>query len=79
MNRIYQGRVSKVEIPTGNKDNPWQPLDSDPKIAREKWQALLWRHHETLPDFAHFTTQCNEQALVGDTTFFGQFLQPAKR
>jgi len=26
MNRIYQGRVSKVEIP-GDKENPWQPLD----------------------------------------------------
>jgi hypothetical protein len=26
MNRIYQGRVSKVEIFTGDKENPGQPL-----------------------------------------------------
>ena len=25
MNRIYQGRVSKVEI-SDDKENPWQPL-----------------------------------------------------
>jgi len=46
MNRIYQGRVSKVETFTGDKENLWQPLDPDPKIAREKWQSLLWQHHE---------------------------------
>ena len=51
MNRIYQGRVSKVEIPNpGDKENPWQPLDPDPKVARTKWQALLWRHHEMFQD-----------------------------
>ncbi len=27
MNRIYQGRVSKVEVPTGNQEDPWKPLD----------------------------------------------------
>jgi hypothetical protein len=59
MNRIYQGRVSNVEIPNilsasngerikreVSKSNPQQPLDPDPKIARDKWQALLWQHHE---------------------------------
>ncbi len=54
MNRIYQGRVSKVEIPTGDKENPWQPLDPDPKIAREKWQSLLWQHHELFQDAVNF-------------------------
>lgn len=38
MNRIYQGRVSKVEIVTGNRDSTWQPLDN--------WPEILWRHHE---------------------------------
>ncbi len=52
MNRIYQGRVSNVEIPDG-KDN-WKPLDPDPKIARDKWQALLWRHHELFQDAVNF-------------------------
>jgi hypothetical protein len=43
MNRIYQGRVSKVEIPKpGDKENPWQPLPN--------WQDLLWQHHELFQD-----------------------------
>lgn len=42
MNRIYQGRVSNVEISTGNKDKPWQPLDD--------WQSVLWQHHELFQD-----------------------------
>jgi len=51
MNRIYQGRVSKVEIP-GDKENPWQPLPN--------WQDILpvapkrseggWQHHELFQD-----------------------------
>ena len=53
MNRIYQGRVSKVEIP-GDKENPWRPLDSDPKKAREKWQALLWQHHQMFQDDVNY-------------------------
>lgn len=42
MNRIYQGRVSKVEIPTGKKENPWQPLDN--------WKDVLWQHRELFQD-----------------------------
>jgi hypothetical protein len=51
MNRIYQGRVSKVEIP-GDKENPWQPL--------QNWQDILpvapkrsegrWQHQEFFQD-----------------------------
>ena len=41
MNRIYQGRVSKVEIP-GDKENPWQPLPN--------WQDIRWQHHELFQD-----------------------------
>ncbi|HEX5221792.1 MAG TPA: hypothetical protein VFZ59_19665 [Verrucomicrobiae bacterium] len=50
MNRIYQGRVSNVEILSGNKDNPWQPFDPDPKVARQKWQEALWQHHQLFQD-----------------------------
>jgi hypothetical protein len=46
MNRIYQGRVCGVEVLTGDSENRWQPLEADRKEAREKWQALLWQHHE---------------------------------
>jgi hypothetical protein len=32
MNRIYQGRVSKVEIlKPGDKENPWQPFPTGRK------------------------------------------------
>jgi len=48
MNRIYQGRVSNVEIPTGNKDEPWQPLDD--------WQSALWQHHELFQDAVNYYT-----------------------
>ena len=36
MNRIYQGRVTKVEVQDGN--GVWKPLMD--------WQAALWQHHE---------------------------------
>lgn len=47
MNRIYQGRVSKVEIPKpGDKENPWQPLPN--------WQDILWQHHELFQDAVNY-------------------------
>jgi len=49
MNRIYQGRVSKVEIP-GDKENPWQPLPN--------WQDILWQHHELFQDAVNYYTVC---------------------
>jgi hypothetical protein len=39
MNRIYQGKVTAVEIPDG-KDKQGKPLDID----------VLWRHHELFQD-----------------------------
>ena len=51
MNRIYQGRVSKVEIPKpGDQENPWQPLPD--------WQDNLWRHHELFQDAVNYYTVC---------------------
>jgi IS605 OrfB family transposase len=51
MNRIYQGRISKVEIPKpGDKDNPWQPLAD--------WQDKLWLHHELFQDAVNYYTIC---------------------
>ena len=51
MNRIYQGRVSKVEIPKpGDKENPWQPLPN--------WQDAVWRHHELFQDAVNYYTVC---------------------
>jgi hypothetical protein len=61
MNRIYQGRVSKVEISTilsastgernkGEVSNPspWQPLPN--------WQDILWQHHELFQDAVNYYT-----------------------
>lgn len=54
MNRIYQGRASKVEIPDG-KDK-WKPLDPNPSTARTKWQDALWQHHELFQDAVNYYT-----------------------
>ena len=57
MNRIYQGRVTKVEKLRSDKNGKslgdWEPFDPDPKVAREKWQSALWRHHELFQDAVH--------------------------
>lgn len=51
MNRIYQGKVTKVEIPDG-KDKAdktlWNPLDD--------WQSALWQHHELFQDAVNYYT-----------------------
>jgi hypothetical protein len=43
MNRIYQGRVTQVEI-QGGKNEQNKPLDID----------VLWRHHELFQDAVNF-------------------------
>ncbi len=47
MNRIYQGRVTRVEILNGKKGEP-QPLDD--------WQEKLWQHHELFQDAVNYYT-----------------------
>jgi hypothetical protein len=47
MNRIYQGRVTNVEI---IKDGKPEPFDPDPKEAKRKWQDALWQHHRLFQD-----------------------------
>lgn len=49
MNRIYQGRVTKVEIPDGKDENgnqKWKTLDN--------WQDALWKHHELFQDAVNY-------------------------
>lgn len=60
MNRIYQGKVTDVEIqfPSSegsgvgkSKGQPnWQPFDPEPKQAKAKWQSALWQHHQLFQD-----------------------------
>ncbi len=50
MNRIYQGRVNKVESPNQNKEThkekPWIPLVN--------WQDTLWQHHQLFQDVVNY-------------------------
>jgi IS605 OrfB family transposase len=52
MNRIYQGKVTAVEIPDG-KDK-WKQFDPDPKKNRGEWQSVLWKHHEMFQDNVNY-------------------------
>ena len=45
MNRIYQGRVTKVETFSGKDAEP-QPL--------ENWEEKLWQHHELFQDAVNY-------------------------
>jgi hypothetical protein len=44
MNRIYQGRVSKVEIPNGKDE--WKKLDDG--------ESALWQHHQLFQDDVNY-------------------------
>lgn len=51
MNRIYQGRVTRVEIPDGKDENgkrKWKLLD--------KWRDVLWEHHKLFQDAVNYYT-----------------------
>src|ERR1700685_264236 len=51
MNRIYQGRVSKVEIPDGKDEHgkpKWKRLDAG--------ESALWQHHELFQDAVNYYT-----------------------
>jgi hypothetical protein len=64
MNRIYQGKVTAVEILDG-KDA--KPFDADPKRAKEKWQAALWQHHQLFQDAVNYYLFCLA-ALASDAS-----------
>ncbi len=57
MNRIYQGRVTKVQIlkpgTKGNKPEDWTELD------KNTWQSALWQHHELFQDAVNFSSTPN--------------------
>ncbi len=51
MNRIYQGRVSKIEIPDGKDEQgkpKWKKLDDG--------EHALWQHHEHFQDAVNYYT-----------------------
>ncbi len=51
MNRIYQGRVTKVEVPDGKDEKgniKWKKL--------ENWSDILWQHHMLFQDAVNYYT-----------------------
>lgn len=62
MNRIYQGRVTALEKQNPDqaaaKSAPWEPLDSDPKRAREMGEEMLWEHHSLFQDAVNYYLVC---------------------
>ncbi|MFA7344400.1 MAG: hypothetical protein WC003_08860 [Terrimicrobiaceae bacterium] len=62
MNRIYQGRVTKVQIPKEGVTKPklpedWQDLDpDDPRESRRLGEEALWKHHELFQDAVNYYT-----------------------
>src|SRR3989338_2444838 len=49
MNRIYQGRVTKVEKLKNGKS-------PDDREELKDWQTALWRHHELFQDAVSYYT-----------------------
>jgi len=56
MNRIYQGRVTKVQVPAPAIEQQQDGQKKAQKAAEPKWvdlpdgEAALWRHHELFQD-----------------------------
>lgn len=48
MNRIYQGRVSAVEVLKPGTKSEWEPLPD--------WRRALWEHHELFQDAVNYYT-----------------------
>ena len=46
MNRIYQGRVTAVEIATEDEKHPWEKLTD--------WENALWNHHALFQDAVNY-------------------------
>lgn len=63
MNRIYQGRVTAVEVP-GSEDESgkakWKSLDD--------WQIKLWQHHELFHDAVNYYTLALAALAGGGST-----------
>jgi hypothetical protein len=58
MNRIYQGRVTKVQVPAPAKAEAMDCRKKEKKGEKTEWldlpdgETALWRHHELFQDAA---------------------------
>ena len=62
MNRIYQGKVTKVEIldeRDSQGETKWLELPA------AEWHAALWRHHELFQDAVNYYTLCLAAMAAG--------------
>ena len=56
MNRIYQGRVTKVQVPAPANAEAKDGRKKEKKAEKPEWtdlpegEAVLWRHHELFQD-----------------------------
>lgn len=56
MNRIYQGRVTQVQVPAPVTEEQREGRKKAKKGEKPEWvkiengEALLWRHHELFQD-----------------------------
>src|ERR1043166_6952137 len=72
MNRIYQGRVTRVEIPSG-KSGEGQPQELP------NWQTVIWQHHELFQDAVNYYTLALAAMAAGcaDGPFRGSWIKAA--
>ena len=70
MNRIYQGRVTKVETLNG-KNAGGQPQEF------ANWQSILWQHHELFQDAVNYYTLALAAMAAGcaDGTFHSSWVR----
>jgi hypothetical protein len=52
MNRIYQGRVGKVEISNPSADSAAHKVQ--PWVALANWEEKLWQHHVLFQDAVNY-------------------------
>lgn len=54
MNRIYQGRVTRVERLTPDAKNNGKNPEDWVELSNAEWQAALWKHHELFQDAVNY-------------------------
>lgn len=63
MNRIYQGKVTAVQVADGKDE-----LGKATWKALEDWQSRLWQHHELFHDAVNYYTLALAALAGGETT-----------
>jgi hypothetical protein len=61
MNRIYQGKVTAVEIPNGKDE--WKKLDDG--------ESAIWQHHQLFQDAVNYYTLALAAMAAGLKTDLG--------